>query len=289
MNTKTFANLMSIENKAHKENVAKYAKIQAANEEAAAKKREATKRAATSIKEEDPLSINMTAKFGLVINPESVESVATKDPASSNAEMIGLLKAILDQQNNLAACITNLDTRMSNLEKCVENLETCSKEDQQNKVEVKAQNKIMRECKVLIQKVHKSICRMSGEEPDESRLDIAAMLPFTTLESAKEMEEKLNNKEYLQAMRLYLIGLKNTSGNIQKVIRHLFTDDLLFLFNWDGRCGKLALAQFSLLFGVLYDVFNFNEHKSFEKAIRKAVERSHNRVSQKKYISKVNA
>lgn len=59
---------------------------------------------------------------------------------------------------------------------------------------------MVRECKVMVLKIHKSICRMPGEEVDELQVEIASTLPLPTLAAAHELEAKLACQEYLEAM-----------------------------------------------------------------------------------------
>lgn len=63
-----------------------------------------------------------------------------------------------------------------------------------------AQNKAIRECKVIVKKVKEWVCRMTGEIQDEELEDIASTLPLQSKTAVAEVEEKLQSPEYAQAM-----------------------------------------------------------------------------------------
>ncbi|XP_049306189.1 uncharacterized protein LOC125776697 isoform X2 [Bactrocera dorsalis] len=134
-----------------------------------------------------------------------------------------------------------------------------------HKSEEMAQQKTVRECKVLIRKIHHSVCRLTGEEIDSMQTEVASTLPITTIAAALEMDEKLKCEEFATATR------------------HIYIDEFLFLCNWDGRGGKQPLSKFLLASNILYDSFVTCGLANFEKQIRKSIEMSHHRYKQKKY------
>ncbi|XP_017487118.1 PREDICTED: uncharacterized protein LOC108375498 [Rhagoletis zephyria] len=133
-----------------------------------------------------PMALNSSGTCGLVVDPQHVEHIVSKD---SNAEVVTLLKAIIDQQNNLAVYMTNLDTRLRNLEDCVEYMRTYCTGNSSTQSEVMLQDKTPNNRKVTL-KVTKS----------DPLAEVVTMLPLTTIKSADEFEEKLSNKECLQSM-----------------------------------------------------------------------------------------
>ncbi|XP_036328997.1 uncharacterized protein LOC118741209 isoform X2 [Rhagoletis pomonella] len=208
-----------------------------------------------------PMALNSSGTCGLVVDPQHVEHIVSKD---SNA-------AIIDQQNNLAVYMTNLDTRLRNLEDCVEYMRTYCTGNSSTQSEVMLQDKTPNNRKVTL-KVTKS----------DPLAEVVTMLPLTTIKSADEFEEKLSNKECLQSMRLYLVKLKNLNG-FDYAIRKIYTDDFLCFFNWDGLHGRLPLKGYRQISDMLFDVFNFSDKKSFETAMKKFIARSRNRINQKKH------
>lgn len=69
-----------------------------------------------------------------------------------------------------------------------------------DRCEVVAQQKTLRECKVLIKKVHQSFCRINGGAATEFQLEISDVLPLKTIDSLFDVEEKLQNNEYKEEM-----------------------------------------------------------------------------------------
>ncbi|XP_036339355.1 uncharacterized protein LOC118756721 [Rhagoletis pomonella] len=120
-----------------------------------------------------------------------------------------------------------------------------------DKSETLAQNTLLRECKVAIKKVERSVCLMTGELRDDALDEVARMLPINTLESVLEVEEKLKEPHFAQAMTTYCHKLKGTSEEVDGVLRNLFTDTLLESFNWDGRGERQALAKLDVIEKVL--------------------------------------
>ncbi|XP_036347957.1 uncharacterized protein LOC118757348 [Rhagoletis pomonella] len=151
-----------------------------------------------------------------------------------------------------------------------------------------AQNTLLRECKVAIKNVQRSVCLMTGEEKDDALDEVARMLPLNTVESVFEIEEKLKEPQFAQATTTYCHKLKGTSQDVDGVIRNILTDNLLESFNWDGRGDKRALAKLTLFEKVLRGVFQLHGAFEYEKDVRKAVEKSHHRMKQKKYMEKKN-
>ncbi|XP_046807727.1 uncharacterized protein LOC124420069, partial [Lucilia cuprina] len=156
-----------------------------------------------------------------------------------------------------------------------------------SKPEALAQSKVLMECKVAIKNVESSVCRMTGEKQDKLLDEVASMLPLKSVEAVGEVEQKIESPEFCQAMITYFHKLKGTSEDVSCVIRAVLTDDLLEKYNWEGRWGKQALAKLSLFQKVLQVVFNLQGSLDFEKSIKKAVEKSHHRQKQKKYLKKL--
>ncbi|XP_049306262.1 uncharacterized protein LOC125776750 [Bactrocera dorsalis] len=151
-----------------------------------------------------------------------------------------------------------------------------------------AQQKTVRECKVLIRKNHHSVCRLTAEEIDSMQTEVASTLPITTIAAALEMDEKLKCEEFATATsnKQFILKTKGNSDNLHDVLRHIYTDEFLFLCNWDGRGEKQPLSKFLLASNILYDSFVTCGLGNFEKQIRKSIEMSHHRYKQKKYMKR---
>ncbi|XP_017489286.1 PREDICTED: uncharacterized protein LOC108377531 isoform X1 [Rhagoletis zephyria] len=169
-----------------------------------------------------------------------------------------------------------------------------------NRNETMAQNRLMRECKIILAKVQQSVGKMTGDIVDEAIVEVASVLPLFTIDAAMEVEEKLNEHEYATAMviftfktwsklityflkqKTHIHTLKGASGDVDPVMRKLFADELLYFYNWDGRKEKKALSNLNLVNQILFDVFVTKGRLQFEKEVKKAVELSHNRFKHKK-------
>ncbi|XP_054084157.1 uncharacterized protein LOC128920552 [Zeugodacus cucurbitae] len=201
----------------------------------------------------------------------NAEASISKQPVEGN-EVIDMLTTISKQ--------LDLTTRVCNLEN---KIDKHVKENIIHKSEEMAQQKTIRECKVLIRKIHQSVCRMTGEEVDNDQTEIASTLPLNTLASALEMDEKLKCDEFAAATKQFDLRLKGTSDSVHDVLRSLYTDELVYLCNWDGRGGKQPLSKFLLVSNILYDSFITYGLATFEKQVRKAFGISHHRHKQRIY------
>ncbi|XP_050324474.1 uncharacterized protein LOC126755788 [Bactrocera neohumeralis] len=68
------------------------------------------------------------------------------------------------------------------------------------KAEVLAQNKSIRECKVLLKRVEQSVCRMTGEVTDKELDDVASTFPMESQATVAEVEDRLQSQDYAQTM-----------------------------------------------------------------------------------------
>ncbi|XP_036339741.1 uncharacterized protein LOC118749058 [Rhagoletis pomonella] len=209
------------------------------------------------------LSVDYNKQFS-----EASTSLPSQTCRTSNDDIMQVLELILQKQNDFEARMDRLEERIP------------------EKHEVMAQHKVMRESKVLIKRVHKLVCRISGEAENDMHTEFASLMPFTTIESIFDMEEKLKAAEYEEAMKTYLFTLKGTSGDIGPVMKKVFCDEVIYKFNWDGRCGKKALRKLKLVHDVLFDTFIIKGRIDFEREIKKFVEQSHNRFKQRRYLDK---
>ncbi|XP_050318967.1 uncharacterized protein LOC126752300 [Bactrocera neohumeralis] len=87
-----------------------------------------------------------------------------------------------------------LMTRMDDIEKTL-------KENVIDKGLLLAQTHTLRECKVVLAKVHHSIGRLVGEIENPMQIEIASRLPICTLDAALDFEDKLNSKEFADETR----------------------------------------------------------------------------------------
>ncbi|XP_067626026.1 uncharacterized protein [Eurosta solidaginis] len=298
MNKKTFANLMSVEKKKYEENVEKFRQLNTA-------KKLAMKRATTS-HGEDQLSFKkaIEAEFSTksvgIISGDSIDladldqyyggegpvciptSATTTDPvytAKTTTDVINLLKAILDKQNETSSRIANLEARMCTLENSIEDFHAWSKENTRGIPEEIARDKMIRESKVLAQKVHKSICRLTGEDQNESETDIASSLPIASYEEAHAFEQKMIEPAYKAAVMfpIFFIDLPiielfaNASKKVIKEInKEIFFKDVKQIKKYCLRqeCGASTLIYISSLFSTFGLVFTITFTQNAHTCVR---------------------
>ncbi|XP_039968276.1 uncharacterized protein LOC120780067, partial [Bactrocera tryoni] len=60
-----------------------------------------------------------------------------------------------------------------------------------DRAEMLAQSSLIRECKVHLKKIERSVCLMTGEEKDEALDQVASLLPIQNFEGCLEVAEML--------------------------------------------------------------------------------------------------
>ncbi|XP_067622745.1 uncharacterized protein [Eurosta solidaginis] len=134
-------------------------------------------------------------------------------------------------------------------------------------------------------KTHKIVCRISGEMENDTHTELSIVMPLTSLDSVYDIEKKLDSDYYQEAMKSYIFMLKDASSDIIGVMRKLFSDNVLFNFNWDGVHGKRSLSKLKLVNSVLFDVFKLQGRIDFEDSMRRCLTLSHNWHKQRRYLS----
>ncbi|XP_067613499.1 uncharacterized protein [Eurosta solidaginis] len=220
----------------------------------------------------------------------SNETPTTSVMSEPDKDIMAMLRLILEKQ-------TNIERRLESLE-----------ENAIPKTDVMAHQKVVRESKVLVKRVHKMVCRITGESGEDIHADLAVMLPMKSIDALFDFEEKILEKNFEDAVITYFFSLKGSSGELGSVMKHIFTDELLDLFNWAGGGGKKALSALKVvnvaLFGNAYtylwqgdiyfkscfaEIFKLQGRIKFEDDLRKYVIQSHNRCKQRRYLQKKNS
>ncbi|XP_004529413.1 uncharacterized protein LOC101461277 isoform X1 [Ceratitis capitata] len=230
----------------------------------------------TEMDEMDELSAQENDNFGVQLNEPKAVKVIKIQPSG----IPSLLKQILNNQKQIMSNQEKMNVRLQNLEKA-------TKESARERANLMVQNQSIHECKVLTKKIFSSIRRITGELENEIHSKISETLPLTCLDAVEEVEEKLNNKEYLSTMKAHLFQIKGATGTIEDVFRRVMSDDLIDLFNWDGRAEKRALNSLKLISDVLYDVFFIEGRYNYEMKLKKAIKMSHKRSKQKAYLKRM--
>ncbi|XP_054082595.1 uncharacterized protein LOC128920122 [Zeugodacus cucurbitae] len=96
-------------------------------------------------------------------------------------------------------------------------------------------------------KTHRSVSRITGDVGSEEQILLQSLLPMSSEETLKKMEEHLNHKAHADAMAGIIFKLKSTKGTIEKVLQSLFSDELVWLYNCDGKAGKKALIKLKIV------------------------------------------
>ncbi|XP_067646084.1 uncharacterized protein [Eurosta solidaginis] len=187
----------------------------------------------------------------------SNETPTTSVMSEPDKDIMAMLRLILEKQ-------TNIERRLESLE----------------------ENKVVRESKVLVKRVHKMVCRITGESGEDIHADLAVMLPMKSIDTLFDFEEKILEKNFEDAVITYFFSLKGSSGELGSVMKHIFTDELLDLFNWAGGGGKKALSALKVVNVALFEIFKLQGRIKFEDDLRKYVIQSHNRCKQRRYLQK---
>ncbi|XP_067631342.1 uncharacterized protein [Eurosta solidaginis] len=193
-------------------------------------------------------------------------SITNEGPLpTTNENLMAILQTILQKHIDLESRLTKIEEKLPEL------------------AEVMAQHEVMRDSKVLIEKTHKIVCRISGETENDTHTELSAVMPLTSLASVYDIEKKLDSDDYQESMKSYIFMLKGASSDITGVMRQLFSDKVLFYFNWDGVHGKRPLSKLKFVNSVLFDVFKLQGRIEFEDTMRKCLMLSHNRHKQRQY------
>ncbi|XP_049308103.1 uncharacterized protein LOC125777382 [Bactrocera dorsalis] len=127
-------------------------------------------------------------------------------------------------------------------------VETALVEKMPERAEIQAQGQLLREYKVLSTKTHCSVSRITGVGAHQA---------------------------YSDAIAAFILNLKSTKDSIEKVMQSLFSDELVWLYNYDGKAGKKALNKLEIADITLAAFASMHDKKNL--AARHFVSLSHNR------------
>ncbi|XP_050330024.1 uncharacterized protein LOC126759332, partial [Bactrocera neohumeralis] len=128
------------------------------------------------------------------------------------------------------------DTRLTAIEKAL-------KDKMPEKAEVQAQSKLLRECRVIAAKTHHSISRITGDLEGEHYVELTSKLPMSSEEHVRFVEDKLSQKESTDAMMRLILKSKGAKGNVDGVLRGMFSNDLMYHYTLEGRKEKGSLLK----------------------------------------------
>ncbi|XP_050338060.1 uncharacterized protein LOC126764414 [Bactrocera neohumeralis] len=150
------------------------------------------------------------------------------------------------------------------------------------KDKVNAQIKLLRECRVRAAKTHHSISRITGELEDDHYVELASKLPMSSEEHVRFVEDKLSQKESTDAMMRLILKSKGAKGSVDGVLGGMFSDDLMYHYNLEGRKEKESLLKLKCV-GLVFDIFHDKDKNTICGEFLKFVALSHNRFKQKKH------
>ncbi|XP_054083278.1 uncharacterized protein LOC105220258 [Zeugodacus cucurbitae] len=163
------------------------------------------------------------------------ERMATQPAVSSreNADTAMVLQQILDTLGRVESRLAAVESALA--------------EKMPERAEVQAQGQLLRECKVLTVKTHRSVSRITGDVGSKEQILLQSLLPMSSEETLAKVEEHLTHKAHADAMAGIIFNLKSTKGSIEKVLQSLFSDELVWLYNCDGKAGKKALIKLKIV------------------------------------------
>ncbi|XP_050321140.1 uncharacterized protein LOC126753609 isoform X7 [Bactrocera neohumeralis] len=194
--------------------------------------------------------------------------MATQLEPNKNANTAMVLQKILET-------LGRVESRQGEMIKRLSAVENALTEKMPERAEVQAQSQLLRECKVLSAKTHRSVSRITGDVVSEEQLLLQSLLPMSSEETVLKVEEYLADKAHTDAMATIILDLKSKKGSIEKVLRSLFSDKLIWLYNCDGKAGKRPLTKLKTVDLTLAAFASMHIHKT--SIIRRYVSLSHNR------------
>ncbi|XP_036335237.1 uncharacterized protein LOC118745722 [Rhagoletis pomonella] len=146
-------------------------------------------------------------------------------------------------QQQILAALARVETRQGEILKRLSTVENALAEKMRERCEVQAQGQLLRECKVLSAKTHRSVNRITGDLVSEEQTLLQSLLPMSSEETLHKVEEHLQNKAHADAMAGIIMQLKTSRGTVEKVLQSLFSDELVWVYNFDGKSGKKPLIK----------------------------------------------
>ncbi|XP_067647553.1 uncharacterized protein [Eurosta solidaginis] len=110
---------------------------------------------------------------------------------------------------------------------------------------------------------------------------IASLFPISSQTTVSEIEKKLKDPEFAEKVAEHIKGMKLHKGEVDKVLRCMFADKLMYEYNYDGRIGKRSLSSLNLVSTFLHNAFPEVTDEEFLIYLRRYVFMSHNRHKHK--------
>ncbi|CAD6995469.1 unnamed protein product [Ceratitis capitata] len=84
-----------------------------------------------------------------------------------------------------------------------------------------------------------SLKRITDKDEHDLQVKIGAPVHLASIGAARDVEEKLERQEYLEAMKARTYHIKGKAGSLDEAFRKNMTSDLIFQFSFHGRKEEL--------------------------------------------------
>ncbi|XP_039968389.1 uncharacterized protein LOC120780181 isoform X1 [Bactrocera tryoni] len=174
-----------------------------------------------------------------IAEPHS-QRMATQLQLNISGDTASVLQKILESLGRMESRQEDMINRLSAVESALA-------EKMPERAEIQAQGQLLRECKVLSAKTHRSVSRITGEGVSEEQTLLQSLFPMWSEETLLKVEEHLTLQAYSDAMTAIILNIKSTKDSIEKVMQSLFSDELVWLYNYEGKAGKKALNKLRIV------------------------------------------
>ncbi|XP_050340181.1 uncharacterized protein LOC126766445 [Bactrocera neohumeralis] len=185
-----------------------------------------------------------------IAEPHS-QRMATQLQLNISGDTASVLQKILESLGRIESRQEDMINRLSAVESALA-------EKMPERAEIQAQGQLLRECKVLSAKTHRSVSRITGEGVSEEQTLLQSLFPMWSEETLLKVEEHLTLQAYSDAMTAIILNIKSTKDSIEKVMQSLFSDELVWLYNYEGKAGKKALNKLRIVDIILVFIFIFS-------------------------------
>ncbi|XP_018792166.1 PREDICTED: uncharacterized protein LOC108970908, partial [Bactrocera latifrons] len=106
---------------------------------------------------------------------------------------------------------------------------------------------------------------------DEYYVELASKLPMSSEEQVRLVEDKLSQKNKLRL----ILKSKNAKGGVDGVLRGMFSDDLMYHYNLEGRKKRESILKLKCV-GFGFDIFADKNKNTICGELQRFVALSHN-------------
>ncbi|XP_004537245.1 uncharacterized protein LOC101451731 isoform X1 [Ceratitis capitata] len=118
--------------------------------------------------------------------------------------------------------------------------------------------------------------------------EIPFLFPLITQDQLLKLEENILDTVYSNQVCEHLKELKAKSGNVDGVMRKIFTDELITKYNFDGLHGGNCIRDLNLVSDCLLNAFSDISRAEFLTNVRSYIALSHSRTESRRKRTKNN-